>query len=169
MTSKDEEINFNIAYKSVLSKTRRIRKLGAYGKVGDYRDVVNDACIKVIRKFGDSLYVKNPSEIASIIVNSVKWVRLSKMRTKKDLASQYKTSYVSQIEGFDIGTGCNWAMSVDLKIDSEMNNIPDMMNILDGFNSRDYIDMGLYNNKMTVMRKTKPQLEKIRRIYEKSG
>ena len=166
--SRDEINNFTIAYKSVLRKSRRLRKIGAYEKVGDYRDVVNDACVKVIRKFGDELYSKRPSEISSIIVHAVRWARLSRMRTKKDLSSQYLTSYTSQIDGFDVITKCNWATSVELKIDSEINNLPDMLNILDGFNSRDYIDIGLYNNKMTVMRKIKPQLEKMRKIYEDS-
>lgn len=158
--------NFNKAYKSVLKDSRGILKLGGYKKVGDYRDVVNDACIKVIKKYGDDLYVKSPKEIASLIVHAMKFVRLSKMRTKKDLSSEYFTNYISEFENFDITFRSDWLHDVELKIDADLNNLPDLHRIVGGFNSKDYIDQGIYKSKRVALYQTQKQIEKYKKIYE---
>lgn len=158
--------NFNKAYKSVVKDSRSILKLGAYRKVGDYRDVVNDACLKLIKKYGDDLYIKSPREIASLIVKSMKWVRLSKMRTKKDLSSEFFTNYISEFENFDVSFRSDWLHDVELKIDADLNNLPDLVTIVGGFNSKDYIDKGIYKSKRIALYQTQKQIDKYKKIYE---
>lgn len=158
--------NFNKAYNSVIKDSRSILKLGAYRKVGDYRDVVNDACLKLIKKYGEELYTKSPKEIAGLIVHSIKWVRHSKMRTKKDLSSEFFTNYISEFENFDVTFRSDWLHDVELRIDADLNKLPDLVTIVEGFNSKDYIDRGIYKSKRVALYQTQKQIDKYKKIYE---
>jgi hypothetical protein len=160
---------FNKAYNKVISDSRRLRKLGAYAKLGDYRDVVNDACIKVWSKYGDSLYDMSQLEIIKLIVKSIRWARLSKMRTKKDLSSQYFTNYISEFENFDITFRSNWLHDLELQIDASLNNLPQLPMLVDGFNSKDFIDAGIYKTKRIALYQSKLQVEKYKTILLKEA
>jgi len=157
---------FNKAYKKVLSDSRGLKKLGAYAKIGDYRDVVNDAVVKVWAKYGEDLYDMKQLEIIKLIVQSIKWVRLSKMRTKKDLSSQYFTNYISEFENFDITFISNWMHDLELKIDASINNIPHLPLLIEGYNSKDFIDNGIYKTKRIALYQTKLQIDKYKKILE---
>jgi hypothetical protein len=155
---------FDKAYKKVLTDSRNLRKLGGYGKVGDYRDVVNDASLKVWCKYGEKLFDLDQIEVVKLIVQSMKWCRLSKMRSKKDLSSQYLTNYISEFENFDEVAKSSWEGDLELTIDSSINNMNLLPLIVEGYNSKDYMDQNIFKTKRVALYQTQKQIDNYKSI-----
>lgn len=156
--------NFNSAYKKVISQSRSVRKLGGYAKVGDHRDVVNDACIKLLSKYGEELYDKDQNDIVKLLMQSMKWCRLSKMRSKKDISSEYLTNYISEFVEFDEPAKNGWEGDLDLVIDSKLNKLDLLPLIVGGYNSKDYMDQDIFKSKRIALYQTQKQVDKYKKM-----